>query len=92
MDTQPRQSPGLVGIRDDGRHQPHSPPAEAGRADNRGLPAELPPDAVEILRRIFTPAPRPEPLSLDSCKKAARTLTESDRGLFALWVSRGMKD
>jgi hypothetical protein len=92
MDTQLGQGPGLGRKRDEGSQEPLAPPAAAGRPEVRSLPAESPPDSVELLRRIFAPGLRPEPSSLDGCKKAARALTEADRRHFAQWVSRGMRD
>jgi hypothetical protein len=53
---------------------------------------DSPQDAIDGLRRIFAPKQRPGALSLDACKEAARALTEADRRLLTLWVSRGMRD
>jgi anti-anti-sigma factor len=76
-----------------GRREPlaHSVGA-MGAEEKRGLAAELPHDAIDSLRRIFAPKPRAGASCLDGCKEAARALTEADRQVFALWMSRGMRD
>ena len=57
-----------------------------------GLGPDSPQDAIDGLRRIFTPKKRPGASCLDGCKEAARALTKADRRLLTLWVLRGMRD